>query len=113
MPTRKQLFITAAIIFIANSCLPGVILGDIAFAEIVFGFLIPWLAVDVRYGQRVLRGNFYHHGSIEKIEGFHILWPQLLLAVALSIILAAILIIIGKGLVHFANKLFGRRIGSS
>jgi len=108
MPTRRQLLIAAAIIFIVGSCLPGLIVGDFATAEIGFGALIPWLGVDVRYGQIIPHGNFCRHGNIEKIEGVHVYWPELLLWITLSIIFGAILVSVGKAFARSAKWLFGR-----
>ena len=113
MPTRKQLLIAAAIVFLINTSLPGLIVGDIAIAEIQFGILVPWLGMDVRYGQPIHEGSFYRAGNMEKIEGIHVYWPQLLLSISLSIILGAISIGVGKGVARSAKWLFRKSTESS
>jgi hypothetical protein len=112
MPTRTQLLITAAIIFIVGSCLPVLIIGDIAIAEWHFGVPVPWLGIDVRYGQSIPHGDFYVRGRIEKIEGLHVYWTALLLSIASSVIFGAILISVEKAVARLAKWLFGKRTES-
>jgi hypothetical protein len=113
MPTRTQLLITAAIIFIVGSCLPLSAVGDFGHSEIDFGVPVPWLGIDVQHGRIIPVGDFYRAGKIEKIEGFHIYWIALLLSIASSIIFGAILVSVGKGLARFAKWLFGKSAEST